>query len=144
MDRRDFMKALLSAAAVAPLSGLGAKDAPTAVAAKGAQVSGKMKTVDMEERFGHCARSWIAVQSVGWDGARCRFGLAAFSKKIVAELLADGEATARRIEAYRALGRDTSRDTLHGAFFDVTVHSDDDRIRATLDKAGEALVFRQS
>ena len=87
----------MSAAAVAPLSGLGAKDAPTAVAAKGAQVSGKMKTVDMEERFGHCARSWIAVQSVGWDGARCRFGLAAFSKKIVAELLSEGEA-ARRVE----------------------------------------------
>ena len=34
-----------------------------------------------------------------------------------------------RIAFYKSLDRDRSRDTLHGAFLDVTVHSDDPRIR---------------
>ena len=97
MDRRDFMKALLSAAAVAPLAGLGAKDAASAGTASGARDLRKMKTPDLEERFGHCGRSWVAVQGVGWNEARCRFGLAGFSKNIVAELLGEGEAV-RRVE----------------------------------------------
>ena len=49
-------------------------------------------------------------------------------------VLMDGEETARRIRMYRSLGRDTRRDTLHGAFFDVTVHSDDPEIRAVSEK----------
>lgn len=31
----------------------------------------------------------------------------------------------RRVEAYLSLGRDTSRDTMHGVFLDITVHSSD-------------------
>ncbi len=44
-------------------------------------------------------------------------------------LLDDGAARRERIALYRSLGRDCGGDTLHGAFFDVTVHSDDPQIR---------------
>ena len=44
-------------------------------------------------------------------------------------LLGDGAACFRRVRDYLAMGRDTSRDTLHGAFLDVTIHSDDADIR---------------
>ncbi len=44
-------------------------------------------------------------------------------------LLDDPEACRERIRIYCSLDRDRSRDTLHGAFLDVTVHSDDPRIR---------------
>ncbi|MCR5279645.1 MAG: sugar phosphate isomerase/epimerase [Lachnospiraceae bacterium] len=40
------------------------------------------------------------------------------------------EETKRRIEAYNALDRDRSRDTLHGVFFDVAFLSTDDVLRA--------------
>lgn len=33
------------------------------------------------------------------------------------------------ISLYKAIGRDTTKDTLHGAFFDITVHSEDKKIR---------------
>lgn len=37
------------------------------------------------------------------------------------------------IDAYKSLGRDCSNDTLHGAFFDITVNSSDPKIRAVAD-----------
>lgn len=37
------------------------------------------------------------------------------------------------IDAYKSLGRDCSRDTLHGAFYDITVNSTDPKIRAVSD-----------
>lgn len=43
--------------------------------------------------------------------------------------LDDEEAVRERIRFYRNLGRDTGRDMLHGAFLDVTIHSEDDQIR---------------
>ena len=45
------------------------------------------------------------------------------------EMLDDSEAIKERIHAYTALGRDCSKDTMHGAFFDVTVFSFDPKIR---------------
>lgn len=47
----------------------------------------------------------------------------------VPTLLDDAARLRERIERYLALDRDRSRDTLHGAFLDVTVHSTDARIR---------------
>ena len=41
----------------------------------------------------------------------------------------------RRVDFYKSLHRDRSRDILHGAFLDVTIHSEDQRIR-------EASAFR--
>lgn len=35
----------------------------------------------------------------------------------------------RRIQIYKALDRDRSNDTLHGAFLDITIHSQDEAIR---------------
>lgn len=35
----------------------------------------------------------------------------------------------KRIDFYKGLGRDRSRDTMHGAFLDITVHSTDSMIR---------------
>lgn len=43
-------------------------------------------------------------------------------------LLDDAQWVRNRIDFYRSLPRDRSRDTLHGAFLDVTVHSQDKRI----------------
>lgn len=37
------------------------------------------------------------------------------------------------IDAYKSLGRDCSNDTLHGAFFDITVNSTDPKIKAVSD-----------
>lgn len=45
------------------------------------------------------------------------------------EILDDEAATEERIRAYLSLGRDCSMDTMHGAFFDVTVFSYDSKIR---------------
>ena len=44
-------------------------------------------------------------------------------------LLDDREKTKERLRLYQALGRDLSGDTLHGVFYDVTIHSDDPQIR---------------
>ena len=44
-------------------------------------------------------------------------------------LLDDEKKCQERIDFYRATGRDTANDTMHGAFFDVTVHSDDSLLR---------------
>lgn len=52
----------------------------------------------------------------------------------VPALLDDEEEFARRIRMYRELDRDRSADTLHGAFYDVTVHSDDPLIRRVSEK----------
>ncbi len=45
------------------------------------------------------------------------------------DILDDEEAVQERIKIYTSLGRDCSGDTLHGAFFDVTVFSYDAKIR---------------
>lgn len=45
------------------------------------------------------------------------------------DILDDAEAVKERIRAYTSLGRDCSKDTMHGAFFDVTVFSFDTKIR---------------
>ena len=45
------------------------------------------------------------------------------------EILDDEASVEERIQAYTSLGRDCSRDTMHGAFFDVTVFSYDSKIR---------------
>lgn len=45
------------------------------------------------------------------------------------EVLDNPEVIRERIDAYLALERDCSKDTLHGAFFDVTVFSYDPKIR---------------
>ncbi len=44
-------------------------------------------------------------------------------------ILDNSEAVQERINAYLSLGRDCSKDTMHGAFFDVTVFSCDPKIR---------------
>lgn len=44
-------------------------------------------------------------------------------------VLENGEKIEELICFYKSLGRDMSRDTLHGAFLDVTVHSSDPKIR---------------
>lgn len=44
-------------------------------------------------------------------------------------VLEDEEKIEELIHFYKNLGRDMSRDTLHGAFLDVTVHSSDPKIR---------------
>ena len=49
-------------------------------------------------------------------------------------LLDDPAACEARMRLYRGLNRDMTGDTMHGAFFDVTVHSDDPLIRATSEK----------
>jgi len=45
-------------------------------------------------------------------------------------VLSDEAEIEKRIAFYKALDRDRSNDTLHGAFLDVTIHSQDERIRA--------------
>ena len=49
------------------------------------------------------------------------------------DVLDDPDEIRRRVGLYRELPRDRSRDTLHGAFLDVTVHSADPRIVAVSD-----------
>lgn len=44
-------------------------------------------------------------------------------------VFSDEKEIARRIEIYKALDRDRSKDTLHGAFLDITIHSQDPEIR---------------
>ena len=44
-------------------------------------------------------------------------------------VLDDIEEQEKLIEFYKGLPRDRSRDTLHGAFLDVTIHSSDSKIR---------------
>lgn len=46
------------------------------------------------------------------------------------DVLEDTEKIEELIIFYKGLDRDRSKDTLHGAFFDVTIHSDDPMIRA--------------
>lgn len=50
------------------------------------------------------------------------------------QLLEDEDATWEKLCCYRALHRDTSADILHGAFLDVTVHSEDAQIRAVSER----------
>lgn len=45
------------------------------------------------------------------------------------EILDNEAAIEERIQAYTSVGRDCSKDTMHGAFFDVTVFSSDSKIR---------------
>ncbi len=47
----------------------------------------------------------------------------------VPKLLDDAAALRARISFWRGFGREKRVDTMHGVFYDVTVHSDDDRIR---------------
>lgn len=49
------------------------------------------------------------------------------------DVLDDDARLAELIAFYKSLPRDRSKDTLHGAFFDVTVHSDDKLIRHVSD-----------
>lgn len=46
------------------------------------------------------------------------------------QVISDEAEIEKRIQFYQSLDRDRSRDTLHGAFLDVTIHSQDDKIRA--------------
>lgn len=46
------------------------------------------------------------------------------------QVLANEEETEKKIQFYCSLNRDRSKDTLHGAFLDVTIHSQDEKIRA--------------
>lgn len=48
---------------------------------------------------------------------------------IFPDMLDDTQAVEERIALYKSLGRDTSGDTMHGAFFDVTVFSYDAKVR---------------
>lgn len=48
---------------------------------------------------------------------------------VFADILDDEAEVKRRVSFYKSLGRDRSKDTLHGAFLDVTVHSSDKKIR---------------
>lgn len=48
---------------------------------------------------------------------------------IFPDMLDDVKGVEERIALYRSLGRDMSKDTMHGAFFDVTVFSYDAKIR---------------
>lgn len=60
-------------------------------------------------------------------------------------VLDDPDFISGRVKAYRSLGRDLSKDTMHGAFFDVTVFSYDkeiariseERMRQSMQIAGE-------
>lgn len=45
------------------------------------------------------------------------------------QVLSDEEELKRRIQIYKSLDRDRSKDTLHGAFFDIAIHSQDEKIR---------------
>ena len=45
------------------------------------------------------------------------------------QVLSDEEELKRRIHIYKSLDRDRSRDMLHGAFLDITIHSQDEKIR---------------
>lgn len=47
----------------------------------------------------------------------------------VPSLIVDDKALRERIHFYKSLGRDTKADTLHGVFYDITVHSSDPAIR---------------
>ncbi|MCR5468019.1 MAG: sugar phosphate isomerase/epimerase [Lachnospiraceae bacterium] len=61
------------------------------------------------------------------------------------DLLDDSARLKKTVETYKSLDRDRSNDTLHGVFYDITVHSDDpkikqiseDRIKSSLDIATE-------
>lgn len=46
------------------------------------------------------------------------------------DVLGDADRTKELISFYKLLGRDTSCDTMHGAFLDITVHSEDPDIRS--------------
>jgi len=45
------------------------------------------------------------------------------------QVLADDKEIERRIQIYKSLDRDRSHDTLHGAFLDIAIHSQDEKIR---------------
>lgn len=46
------------------------------------------------------------------------------------KVYSDAAEVEKRIRFYQSLDRDRSKDTLHGAFLDVTIHSQDEKIRA--------------
>lgn len=50
------------------------------------------------------------------------------------DILDDVELCEELTAFYKGLGRDTSKDTLHGAFLDITVHSDDEEVRKVSEK----------
>lgn len=45
------------------------------------------------------------------------------------QVFSDEQELKRRIQIYKSLDRDRSHDTLHGAFLDITIHSQDEKIR---------------
>jgi sugar phosphate isomerase/epimerase len=45
------------------------------------------------------------------------------------DVLDNAEEVKRRIEFYKSLDRDRSKDTMHGVFLDITIHSSDSKIR---------------
>lgn len=47
----------------------------------------------------------------------------------IPQVFSDDAEIEKRIQFYKSLERDRSRDTLHGAFLDVTIHSQDEKIR---------------
>lgn len=52
----------------------------------------------------------------------------------IPQVLADPGEVQRRIRIYKALDRDRKKDTLHGAFLDITIHSQDEEIRRVSEK----------
>lgn len=59
---------------------------------------------------------------------------------MIPAVLDDAEKVAELIEFYKRLDRDRSNDTLHGAFLDVTVHSDDPLVyKASLQRVRQSM-----
>ncbi len=59
-----------------------------------------------------------------------RYGAAfEYNEFAMPAVLCDEERTAELISFYKAIERDRSQDTMHGAFLDITIHSDDPDIR---------------
>ena len=46
------------------------------------------------------------------------------------QVLDDKEEVEKRIKIYKTLDRDRSKDTLHGVFLDIIIHSMDEKIRS--------------
>ena len=73
-------------------------------------------------------------QSEEWADMAEKYGLAfEYNEFYNPEVLEDKSLTEKIIGIYEGLGRDTSNDTLHGAFLDITIHSSDPMIRNASD-----------
>ena len=73
-------------------------------------------------------------QSEEWADMADKYGLAfEYNEFFNPEVLEDKDLTEKIIGVYEGLGRDTSNDTLHGAFLDITIHSSDPLIRNASD-----------